>query len=148
MIRREVVRTKHWLTEDEYLELVSLGNLLPGSNPINVAVLVGLHLRGAAGAAAAFAASILPGFVILMVIGAFALDSHLPWIQGALTGCAAVAVGLTFANAIEMTRKRINLVEVALIVAVAASVLVLHLSLALTLLIFIPIALVATRSTE
>ena len=145
MIRREVVRSKKWITDDEYIDLVSLGNLLPGSNPINIAVLIGSHLAGAAGAFAAFFASVLPGFAILMVIGALALDSHQPWVQGALSGCAAVAVGLTLANAYEMTVKRINVIEIALIVAVAAAVLLLHFSLALTLAIFIPLALVVTN---
>jgi chromate transporter len=144
-IRRETVRAKRWISEDEYLELVALGNLLPGSNPINVAVLIGSHLRGWIGALAAFLASVIPGFAILMVLGAIALDSHLPWMAGALGGCAAVAVGLTLANAIEMTRKRLNVVDLALMAAVAAAVLVVHLSLGLTLLIFLPIALLATH---
>jgi chromate transporter len=144
MIRREVVKRTGWLTDDEYLELVALGNLLPGSNPINLAVLIGAHLAGWAGAAAAFFASVIPGFSILMIIGALALGSHQPWVQGALAGCAAVAVGLTLANAYEMTIKRLDVVEIALIASVAAAVLVLHLSLVLTLVIFIPIALVAT----
>ncbi len=144
MIRREVVRGKQWITDDEYLDLLSLGNLLPGSNPINLAVLIGSHLKGAPGATVAFFASVFPGFAILMVLGAFALDSHLAWVQGALSGCAAVAVGLTLANAYEMTVKRLDVVELLLIAAVAAAVLVAHLSLALTLLIFIPVALVAT----
>jgi chromate transporter len=144
MIRREVVRNKQWITDDEYLDLLSVGNLLPGSNPINIAVLIGSHIAGAAGAAVAFFASVFPGFAILMVLGAFALDSHQPWVQGALSGCAAVAVGLTLANAYEMTFKRINVIEIGLVAAVAASVLVLHVSLLLTLVIFVPIALVVT----
>ncbi len=144
MIRREIVRNRQWITDDEYLELLALGNLLPGSNPINIAVLIGSHLAGPAGAFAAFFASVIPGFAILMVIGAFALESHQPWVQGALSGCAAVAVGLTLANAYEMTVKRIDPIEIALIVAVAAAVIVLHLSLFVTLLIFVPVALVAT----
>jgi chromate transporter len=144
MMRREVVKRQGWLTDDEYLDLLSLGNLLPGSNPINLAVLIGSHLAGWPGATAAFFASVIPGFAVLMIIGAAALDSHQPWVQGALSGCAAVAVGMTLGNAIEMTKKRINLIEVSLMAAVAASVIVLHLSLALTLAVFIPIALVAT----
>jgi chromate transporter len=145
MIRREVVKRLGWLTEDEYLDLLALGNLLPGSNPINIAVLIGSHLAGWPGATVAFFASVIPGFAVLMVIGAFALDSHLPWVQGALAGCAAVAVGLTFANVVEMTVKRIDVVQVVLIAAVAAAVIVVHLSLLWTLVIFIPVALVATR---
>jgi chromate transporter len=144
-IRREVVRRNKWLDDDAFLEVLALAQLLPGSNPSNVAVLVGSRVGGLAGAVVAFLSTVLPGFAILMIIGAFALDSHLPWVGGALRGCAAMAVGLTLANTIELTAKRINVVDIAIVAAVAVTVLVLHASLALTLAIFIPVALVLTR---
>lgn len=145
MLRQQVIRNQRWVTEDEYLDMLAVGNLLPGSNPINIAVLIGMHVRGWAGAAAGFAASVIPGFAILMVIGALTLDSHAPWVQGALRGCAAVAVGLTLGNICEMTAPRLNAIDVSLILAVALAVIVLHLSLALTLLIFLPTALLVTN---
>ena len=148
-IRREVVREAGWLNEDEYLELLSIAQLLPGANPTNVAVLVGAKLRGSLGAAVALTAAVLPGFAILLVLAAVAIHSHLPGLQGALRACAAVAVGLTFANAIEMTLpRRRNLAEMAIVAAVAVAVLVLHFSLALTLAVFIPLALVVVRPQE
>jgi chromate transporter len=146
-IRREVVRRNRWLGEDDYLELLSIAQLLPGANPVNVAVLVGSRLRGAAGAATALLAAVLPGFAILMVLAAVALDAKLPAMNGALRACAAVAVGVTLANAIEMTLpRRRSIVDLLIAAAVAAFVLVLHASLALTLVLFIPIALVLTRA--
>jgi chromate transporter len=132
------------MDDDQYLEVLALGQLLPGSNPTNVAVLVGSNVRGVAGATVALVSMVLPGFVILLAIGAFALDSHAGWVQGALRACAAFAVGLTFANAIELTIKRLKVVDIAIMAGVAAAVLLLHFSLARTLLIFIPIALVLT----
>jgi chromate transporter len=145
-IRREVVRRNAWVGEGDFIELLSIAQLLPGANPTNVAVLVGSRLRGAPGAVAALLACVLPGFAILMLLAAIALDVHLPAISGALRACAAVAVGLTFANAIELTLpRRGNVVDLVLIASVAAFVLVLHASLALTLAVFIPIALVVTR---
>lgn len=145
-IRREVVRRRAWIGEDDFIELLSIAQILPGANPTNVAVMVGSRLRGAPGAAAALFAAVLPGFAILMVLAAIALDAHYPALTGALRACAAVAVGLTCANAIEMTLpRRRSLVDLALIAAVAAFVLVLHASLALTLAVFVPIALIATR---
>ena len=146
-IRREIVRSKKWIDEEEYLELLSVAQLLPGANPTNVAVLVGSRLRGALGAAVALAAAVLPGFTILMVLAAIVLDAHLPGIRGALRGCAAVAVGLTLANAIEMTLpRRRNLADLALTAAVAVAVLVLHASLAITLLVFVPLSLLVPRA--
>jgi chromate transporter len=145
-IRREVVRRRRWLAEDDYLEVLALAQLLPGANPANVAVLVGARLRGVAGAAAALFAAVVPGFAILMVLAAIALDAHLPALNGALRACAAVAVGVMLANAIEMTLpRRRNLIDLLIVAAVAASVLVLHASLAVVLLVFIPLALVLTR---
>jgi chromate transporter len=144
-IRREVVRRSKWMNDDQYLEVLAIGQLMPGSNPTSVAVLVGSHVRGVAGATVALVSIVLPGFIILLVIGAFALDSHASWVQGALRACAAFAVGLTFANAIELTIKRLKIVDIAIMAGVAAAVLLLHFSLALTLVIFTPLALVLTR---
>jgi chromate transporter len=147
-LRREIVRRNHWADDEQFLELLSLAQLLPGSNPTNLAVLVGSRLRGWIGASVALVACVLPGFAILMALGALAIDAHVPWVRGALRGCAAMAVGLSLANAIEMTAKRINPVEIGIVAAVAVCVLVLHASLALTLLVFIPLALVLTRPAE
>ena len=144
-IRREVVSLRRWMDDEQYLEMLALGQLLPGSNPTTVAVLVGSHVRGAIGAAVALFASVLPGFAILMIIGAIALDSHAPWVQGALKACAAFAVGLTLANAVELTKKRIKIADLAIVAGVAASVLVLHISLLWTLVIFTPIALLIVK---
>jgi chromate transporter len=141
-IRREVVRARRWVDADEFLELLSIAQIMPGANPTNMVVLIGGRLRGPLGAAAALTAAVLPGFVILMIIAAIALTTHAPWMQGALRACAAVAVGLTFANAIEMTLPRWkNVVDLAILGSVAASVLLLHTSLVVTLLIFVPISL-------
>lgn len=139
------MRGKKWLDEAEFLELFSLAQLLPGANPTNVAVLIGSRLRGAPGAAVALLAAVVPGFAILMMLAAIALDVHLPAIGGALRGCAGVAVGLMFANAIEMTwPRRRNVVELTIVAAVAVFVLVFHATLWLTLAIFIPVAFFAT----
>jgi chromate transporter len=144
-IRREVVKAHAWVDDDAYLEILALGQLLPGSNPTTVAVLVGSRLRGAAGAAVALFAMVLPGFAILMALGAFALDAHAPWMTGALRACAAGAVGLMLANTIEMTFKRPGVVDIAIMLAVGLAVVVLHASLVLTLAVFVPLALVLTR---
>lgn len=145
MVRQQTIRNYQWLTEDEYLDMLAVGNLLPGSNPVNLAVLIGMHVRGWSGAAAGFLASVVPGFAILLVIGAFTLDSQSPLAQGLLRGCAAAAVGLTLGNCWEMTSKRLNVVDVSILIAVALAVVLVHLSLPLTLLIFLPLALVITN---
>lgn len=145
-MRRAIVRQEGWIDEDEFLEVLSIAQLLPGANPTNVAVLVGGRVAGLLGAMTGLVAVVLPGFAILMVLAALVLGARNPMLGGALRACAAVAVGLTFANAVEMTlTRRKKLIELAIVVAVALFVVFLHASLWLTLLIFVPISLVLTR---
>jgi chromate transporter len=144
-IRREVVRNRGWITEEEYLEFRSIALIVPGPNSPNLALLVGLRLSGTAGAIVSYAASSLPSAVILLILGVLSLDPHLGPLRSALRGCAAAAVGLTFANALEMTAPyRDRLLELGLVVLSAACVLVLHFSLWLTLLTLVPIAVLLT----
>jgi chromate transporter len=145
-IRREVVRSRGWLTDEEYLELRSIALISPGPNSPNLALLIGMRLSGTAGAILSYAAASVPSTIILLLLGALALDPHLPALQAALRGCAAAAVGLTVANAFEVTliyRERIP--QLIIIAAAACSVVFAHLSLWATLLAFIPISMILTR---
>ena len=51
--RRALVERQHWLTEREFVDLLALGQLLPGPNVLNLAALVGYRFAGWAGAVAA-----------------------------------------------------------------------------------------------
>jgi chromate transporter len=145
-IRREVVRHRGWLTDEEYLELRSIALIAPGPNSPNLALLIGLRLSGTAGAIVSYASACLPSTVILLLLGAVALDPQLPALRNALRGCAAAAVGLTLANAFELTRIYRDRPPALLIVAAAAAgVVFLHLALWATLVIFIPISLALTK---
>jgi chromate transporter len=142
-IRREVVRQNRWLTEEEYLELLSVAQIAPGPNPVSAAVLIGGRLGGWPGAAASLVACTLPGFVILMGLALLALDPRMTLVRAALRGAAAAALGLTFASTWEMTlpyRKRA--LDLVLVVLTALAVTALHLSLAVTLAILVPVGIV------
>jgi chromate transporter len=145
-IRREVVRRNAWLDEAEFLELLGVAQIAPGPNPVNMAVLIGGRLAGPFGALVALVACTLPGFLILLAIAAVALDPRMTFLRAGLRGCAAAAVGLTLANAIEMTLPyRTRVAELVFVVAAAAAVLVLHLSLELTLLVLVPLSIALVR---
>jgi chromate transporter len=144
-IRREVVRRRRWLTDEEYLELRSIALIAPGPNSPNLALLIGLRLSGTIGAIVSYAAASLPSTIILLLLGALALDPHLPIVRAALRGCAAAAVGLTFANALELSAlyKR-QVPQLMIIAAAAAAALFGHLSLWATLLVFVPVSFALT----
>jgi chromate transporter len=137
----EVVRRRGWLTRDEFLTFRSISLIAPGANSPNLAVLIGRHLAGAPGAILAFAAATIPGVVAIVLFGFLALGAH-SVLGSALRGCAAAAVGLSFANALEMTYPwRRDAPRLAIVAITFVAVVFLHAPLWLTLVVFVPITL-------
>jgi chromate transporter len=97
--RRLIVVRNRWLSEQEFVEIVALSQLLPGVNGINLTVMIGHRFAGAMGAAAALAGFL--GAPILVVTAIAMLHERygeMPLVQSALTGMSAVAVGLLIAT--------------------------------------------------
>jgi chromate transporter len=59
-----------WLSEEEMLELVSIGQSSPGAIAINSAVLVGYRMAGFSGALCGLAGTTLPPLIILSIVSA------------------------------------------------------------------------------
>ena len=101
--RRALVERKRWLTEREFVELLTLGQLLPGPNVLNLAVMVGYRFGGWTGAAAAVAGFL--GWPCLVVIGMGILYQQygaVPQVKQALAGMSAVAAGVLLATFIKL----------------------------------------------
>lgn len=71
IIEREVVTNRKWLNGEEFLDLLSLAQSLPGILAVNIAVAIGQRLRGTRGSVVAALGTILPSFTIILVIAMF-----------------------------------------------------------------------------
>lgn len=101
--RRMLVERRRWLTADEFAEVLSLGQFLPGGNIINVAVVVGGRLGGPFGSVATVLGLMAAPTIIVILAGALYLRyRHLPSVHGALSGMAAAAVGLIISMGVKM----------------------------------------------
>lgn len=103
--RRGLVERERWLTEREFVELLTLGQLLPGPNVLNLTVMVGYRFAGWTGAASAVAGYL--GWPCLVVIGMgtlYGLYGALPQVQRALAGMSIVAAALLFATVIKLAQ--------------------------------------------
>ena len=60
--QRELVERERWMTPAQFLELLSLGQVLPGPNIVNMALILGDRFFGWRGALAAL-------FVLFSVLG-------------------------------------------------------------------------------
>ena len=101
--QRELVERRRWLTRDQFVELLSLGQVLPGPNIVNMALIFGDRHFGLRGALAALAGLLAAPTVIVLLLAALyaGLASH-PVAAGALRGMGAVAAGLVIATAFKL----------------------------------------------
>lgn len=71
LIEREVVDRHKWIDRAEFLDLLAIAQSMPGILAVNISVSVGDKLRGLKGSIAAAAGTILPSFVIILLIAIF-----------------------------------------------------------------------------
>jgi len=101
--RRIVVERRRWLSEAEFLDIVSLTQFLPGPNIVGIAVCVGAKLRGGAGALAAIAGFLLIPWSAGLMVGVVGLEyAHTPLLRNILGGISATAAGLLVATGVRL----------------------------------------------
>jgi len=101
-IQEQVVGQFHWLTPQEFIDGLALGQFTPG--PIlMVAAYVGYKVAGVAGAVVGGAAAFLPSFVMMLAILP-ALDRirKLMWTRAALRGVAPAVIGVLAVSLIRL----------------------------------------------
>jgi chromate transporter len=83
------------MSDEDFLSGLALGQILPGANVTNLSVYIGQRLRGPAGAICALLGLLTgPFFVVIGLAMAYNQIARMPWIQNAMTGAAAAAIGL------------------------------------------------------
>lgn len=103
---REFVQDLKLLSEEEFLNGLSISQALPGVNVTNMAIWIGYRLRGRLGAIVGVTGIVVPPAVVIVILGA--LFSHLtqfPITHLALDGAAAAAIGLSLSMGIVTARR-------------------------------------------
>ena len=70
LIEREIV-AKQWMSKEEFMEMFALTQSLPGVFAVNISIFVGYKLYKIGGSLVCALATILPSFVIMMLIAMF-----------------------------------------------------------------------------
>jgi chromate transporter len=102
---REVVARRGWLKDSEFLGALTLGQILPGSNVVNLSIYVGYRTKGAVGSVVAVTSLLVPPMVVIV---ALATTLHqfvqLAWLHRFLEGVAAAAIGMTASVGVRTAR--------------------------------------------
>ncbi|MDO4567744.1 MAG: chromate transporter [Clostridia bacterium] len=109
MLERECVEKTGWVTQDELLEYMAIGQCTPGIIAVNTATFTGNKLRGALGAAVATAGVVLPSLIIITVIAAL-LSSFLdvPAVRYAFAGIRVAVCALIINAVVKLFRKNVR----------------------------------------
>jgi chromate transporter len=101
-IQEQVVNHLHWLTPQQFLDGLALGQLTPGPTLI-LAAFVGYAVGTCWGAVVAVAAVYLPSFLLmLMVLPILERIKSLAWMQAALQGISPAVIGMTAVAVLRM----------------------------------------------
>jgi chromate transporter len=118
-LREYLVREEGWLDDEGFLGAMEISETLPGLNAVNMAIIMGDNLRGLAGAAVSVVGMLLPGSIVVMILGILYQSNHSnPDVKRFLLGIAAAAVGLLSAVTLQIGRRQFRQLPDIAIIAV------------------------------
>ncbi|MDR3118765.1 MAG: chromate transporter [Mediterranea sp.] len=104
LIQNEVVANHHWLSTQEFADIVAISQMTPGPIGINAATYVGFTATGSVwGSVTATLAVILPSFILMLAISKFLLSyrKH-PTVTAIFSGLRPAIIGLLAAAALAL----------------------------------------------
>jgi chromate transporter len=105
LMRREVVKRRRWLTDEQLVDLIGVTNLIPGPNSTEVAMLVGRLRGGGVGLVVAGLAFILPAAAIVLALAwAYVAYGSTPAGEALMYGVKPVIVAVVAAALVAFAR--------------------------------------------
>jgi chromate transporter len=101
--QRVLCEQKRWLTPQQFVEILAVGQVLPGPNICNVALMIGDRFFGWRGAFAALGGMMaMPLVIVLALTMLYTQFATLPAVAGALKGMGAVSAGMIVGTALKL----------------------------------------------
>lgn len=103
LIEKEVVQKYHWLTKEEFLDVLGVVRVFPGAISIKYATYTGYKMAGASGAIVANLGNFLaPAIFVLFALGLYAKYKDLPSVKGAFNMIQLVVFAMIIAVAFQL----------------------------------------------
>ncbi|MGE5631428.1 MAG: chromate transporter [Caulobacteraceae bacterium] len=127
VIQREIVDSKRWMTDEEFLDSIAVTNSLPGPLAINCATFVGYKKAGIPGAISAALGAVMPSFLIILIIALFFTTiSESKVVEYVFAGIRPAVVALIAYALVKLVKSMgINMINVSISIAVVLMILLL-----------------------
>jgi chromate transporter len=118
-------RKKQWLSDEVFLDGVTLCSLLPGPLAVNLIAYVGYKIRGLTGALTCIIGVLLPSFILVTGLSyLYFTYGKIPEVKSFLHSLAPVISGVIIATVIPLARKNLILTSQFIIAIIAFSFMV------------------------
>lgn len=108
LIQREIVERKHWISEEEFVNMIALAQAAPGLIAVNSAIFIGWRCGGWKGVLGAVLGAVLPSFVIILTIAMiFSEWKNYPAVEAIFKGVRPAVVALIVAPLVGMAKREI-----------------------------------------
>ena len=106
VIHDDLVTKKKWLDDEEFMDILAIAQTLPGLLAVNFSIFLGFRLKGTKGAILSTLGSILPPFVIILLIAmVFTSYKDIPAIEAIFKGIRPAVVALIAVPTIKLAVK-------------------------------------------
>ena len=103
VMQHEIVDRRHWLTEQDFLDIISMAQALPGIFAVNMSAYVGHRLKGWKGSLIFASGTVLPSIIIILLIAlCFHNYSQWHWLEAMFKGIRPAVVALIAAPCVRM----------------------------------------------
>ena len=103
MVEKAVVDKRLWIERNEFWDMITIVQMLPGVFAVNTALYTGYKIKGIRGAIAACLGAIIPSIVIILLIALFFLDfKENSVVERIFRGIRPCVVALILSPAIKM----------------------------------------------
>ena len=103
---REFVQRRRLMSEEDFLNGLSIAQALPGVNVTNMAIWIGYRLGGRNGAIASWLGIVVPAALLIVLIStAFSALAGFELTHVALAGAACAAIGLSLSMGLTAARR-------------------------------------------
>ncbi|HBT48900.1 MAG: Chromate transporter [Caldanaerobacter subterraneus] len=95
LIKKEIIDIHHWLSMDQFLDIIAISQMTPGPIAINAATFVGYKIGGFWGSVAATIGVTAPSFLIIIILALLIIRyRHLPWLEAFFKGVRPAVIAL------------------------------------------------------
>ena len=145
--KKNIVKRKQWLNEQEFLNGLALAQFIPGATFVTLTIFIGYRIRRLAGAVASFTGFILPPTALMILLSyLYFTYSNLPLVATAFRGLEAIVVALIVNAIFDLGRSAIKDWQTLLVAVASLAVawfnqnvfLIILLAALLSIIVFVP----------